>query len=123
MKFVLDASVGMKWFLPEIDSAKALALRNDFQNQIHELIAPDTYPPEMGNAFTRAERKQLITRQEGAVYFADVLASLPEIHQSLPLLPRAYELSSQTRIGIFDCIYVALAERENRELLTSDVKL
>jgi predicted nucleic acid-binding protein len=45
------------------------------------------------------------------------------LHAYLPLLPRDYEVSSQTRKGVYDCLYVALAEREGCELLTADVKL
>ena len=60
---------------------------------------------------------------EGAELVAYVLAALPQLHDSLPLLPRAYELSSQMRVGVYDCLYVALAEREQCELLTADQRL
>ena len=63
----------------------------------------------LGIAETRAERRVVITPEHGARELANLLAALPVIHQSLPLLPRAYELSSQMRIGAFDCLYVALA--------------
>ena len=39
MKYVLDACVALKWVLPEPDSSKAVALRDDFQRHIHELLA------------------------------------------------------------------------------------
>ena len=45
------------------------------------------------------------------------------MHTSLTLLPRAYEISSQMRIGVYDCLYVALAEREGCELITADTRL
>ena len=104
MKLVLDACIGLKWVLPEDDSVQAIALRDDYRSEIHELIAPDTFPPEVAHALTRAERKGTITQQNGAKNFMQLLANLPQIHQSLPLLPRAYELSSQYRIGVFDCL-------------------
>jgi predicted nucleic acid-binding protein len=53
----------------------------------------------------------------------DALALLPYLHGYLKLLPRAYELSSQTRQGVYDCLYVALAEREGCELITADSRL
>jgi len=58
MKFVLDASVALKTVLKEPDSAAAIALRDDFKNQVHELIAPDTLPIEIAHALTRAERRE-----------------------------------------------------------------
>ena len=49
MKYVLDSSVAVKWVLPELDSTKALRLA-DFQAGLHELIAPDVFPVEVGHA-------------------------------------------------------------------------
>ena len=60
MKYVLDVSIGLKWVLNEVDSAKALRLRDDYRNQVHELIAPDCFPLEAAHALTRAERRRLI---------------------------------------------------------------
>ena len=45
------------------------------------------------------------------------------MHPYLPLLPRAYEISSQARVGVYDCLYVALAEREQCQFVTADDKL
>lgn len=42
MKYVLDASVGLKWVLPEDGSGKALSLGLEYRNGLLELIAPDT---------------------------------------------------------------------------------
>jgi predicted nucleic acid-binding protein len=42
---------------------------------------------------------------------------------SLPLTQRAIEISSLTRIGVFDCLYLALAEREGCEFITADDRL
>jgi hypothetical protein len=46
MKYVVDASVALKWVLPEAQSGKARNLRDDFQNRVHELLAPDIFPVE-----------------------------------------------------------------------------
>ena len=42
---------------------------------------------------------------------------------TIPLIPRAYDIASKARIGVYDCIYVTLAEREIWELVTADDKL
>ena len=44
MKYVLNSSVGFKWVVPEVDSDKALRLRDDFRSGVHELRAPDSLP-------------------------------------------------------------------------------
>jgi predicted nucleic acid-binding protein len=47
----------------------------------------------------------------------------PIMHPYEPLLDRAVDISSKTRAGLYDCLYVALAEREGCELVTDDQKL
>jgi predicted nucleic acid-binding protein len=47
----------------------------------------------------------------------------PVLHPSLPLTARAIDISSRLRIGVYDCLYVALAEREGCEFVTADDKL
>jgi predicted nucleic acid-binding protein len=51
------------------------------------------------------------------------MADPPHLHASLPLMPWAFALSSKIRIGIYDCLYVALADREQCELVTADERL
>jgi hypothetical protein len=41
MRYVLDSSVALKWVLPEVDSAKAIRLRDEYRNGLHELLATD----------------------------------------------------------------------------------
>jgi hypothetical protein len=57
MKYVLHSSVAFKWVVPEIDSDKALRLRDDFNRGFVELIAPDVFPSELAHALTRSERQ------------------------------------------------------------------
>ena len=35
MKYVLDSSVALKFVLPEVDSGKAIRLRDDYRKSIH----------------------------------------------------------------------------------------
>ena len=64
MKYVLDASVALKWVLTEADSAKAISLRDDFRKQLHEFLAPDVFPVEVAHALTRAERRACSSRRK-----------------------------------------------------------
>jgi predicted nucleic acid-binding protein len=123
MKYVIDASVAFKWEVPEPNSDKALKLRADFENGIHELIAPDVFPIEVGHALTRAERQKRIPVGTAVSLLADVLQTLPALHGALPFLLRAGGISSKERVGMYDCLYVALAEHEQIELVTADDKL
>jgi predicted nucleic acid-binding protein len=124
MRYVLDASVALKWVLPEPDTPKAIRLRDDYSAGVHDLLAVDVFPAEVGHALARAERRGLIPVGGGAPRLADVLRTLPRLYPSLPdLLPRAFAIASAARHGVYDCLYVALAEREGCELITADAGL
>src|SRR5262249_60574246 len=119
MKRVLDSSVGFKWVVPELHSDKALLLRDDYRNGIVDLIAPDIFLVEIAHALTRAERQKRITPTQGAFALIDVMNTRPQLFGFTALLPRAYQISSQRNVGVYDCLYVALAEQERCDLVTS----
>jgi predicted nucleic acid-binding protein len=87
------------------------------------LIAPSIFPAEAASALTKAERQKLIPVGQAGILLADLLTTPPDAHPYEPLLARAVEISSQTRGGLYDCLYVALAEREGCALVTDDQKL
>jgi predicted nucleic acid-binding protein len=123
MKYVLDSCVAIKWILPETDTPKAVRIRNEFCRGIHEQLAPDIDPVEIAYPLARAERRGVIQPPLGIRRLRNVFRYPPALHPYLPLLPRAFTIASQARIGVYDCLYVALAEREGCELLTADDRL
>ncbi|MBI3821219.1 MAG: type II toxin-antitoxin system VapC family toxin [Planctomycetes bacterium] len=123
MKYVVDSSVAFKWLVPEIDTDKALRLLDDYQNGIHELLSPDILPVETTHALTRAERQGRVTPAQGSQLFIDFMDQVPTLHSYLALLPRAYAISSAMRVGVYDCLYIALAEQEGCELVTADARM
>jgi predicted nucleic acid-binding protein len=123
MKYVLDSCVALKWVLPEPDTPTAVRIRTEFLRGDHELLAPDIFPVEVAHALVKAERRGIIRSPLGARRLRNILSSSPDLHPYLPLLPRAFALASQARIGVYDCLYVVLAEREGCALLTADDRL
>lgn len=116
--FVLDGSVAIKWVLPEPGSAVALALQDNVRNNVHEIIATDVFASEIAHVLTKAERKKIIPVGCALTHIFDILRDDPTLHGFLPLLQRAVEISLKTRIAVTDGLFVALAERENCDLLT-----
>jgi predicted nucleic acid-binding protein len=104
-------------------SLKAWHLRDDYLKSIHELIAPAHFPGEIASALTKAERQKLIPVGTARRLLQDILNTPPVLYAIDSLFYRAVEISSQTRTGFYDCLYVALAELENCELVTADDKL
>jgi len=123
MKYVLDSSVAIKWVLPEVDFDKAILLLQEYQSGLHDLLAPDVFPVESGHAITRAERQKRIAVGAGWPLWNLIMADVPLLISYLTLMNRAFEISSSMRVGIYDCLYVALAEREGCELVTADDRL
>lgn len=123
MTYVLDANVALKWVLPEVDSDRALRLRTSVQAGLHDLLAPDAFSIEVAHALSRAERKGVIAVGDADAHLLNILSTPPQLHPSLSLLRRALAISSAHRVGVYDCLYVALAERENCQLVTADDKL
>ncbi len=112
MRYVLDSRVALKWVLPEADSGKAIRLRDEYRNGIHELLAPDIFPSEIANGLASAERQKRIQTGESAIFLNDILSAAPALHHSSPLLIRAMEIAVSTKQAVYDCIYLALAEAE-----------
>jgi predicted nucleic acid-binding protein len=110
MKYVIDTSVAFKWEVVEIESDKALRLRDDFRNGVHELLAPEHFPAEIANSLL-------------ATHVANCLSFLPHLHPCAPLLPRVVAITSAFQVSVYDSLYVALAERESCEFVTADDKL
>lgn len=123
MRYVIDSSVAFKWVVREVDSDRAERLRDDFRKGVHQLLAPDVFPAEVGHALTRAERQRRIPVGTAVPLLADILTTPPDFHPSVPFLLRACTISSHARVGFYDCLYVALAEREGCELVTADARL
>src|SRR5262245_65004502 len=123
MKYVIDTSVDIKTYVQEQDSGKALRLRNEYLQSVHQLIVPDIFPTEMCNVLMILERSGKIKAGEADLFFQQCLRELPPLFAAVPLLPRALEMAKLFQQTVYDCLYVALAEREGYELVTADDKL
>src|SRR5437763_1851587 len=84
---------------------------------------PRVSSPSKSPTRSKAVRRGDIKPGEGANKMADVFTYMPNLHAYLPLLPRAFAIASRFRIGVYDCLYVVLAEQEGCELLTADDRL
>jgi predicted nucleic acid-binding protein len=124
MKYVIDCSSAFPMYVAEPLTGKAVALRDGYLQTIHELLAPDFLTTEMSNALIVAERRGRIAKGDATRLFQQFLKQLPALHPAWPdLLPRAHAIAEATVASVYDCLYIALAERENCEMVTADDKL
>lgn len=119
MKYILDSSVGLKFVLSEKDSDKALNLLDGG----HSLLAPDVYCTEVAHVLSKLFRQGHLTERQARENYIDLLDTRPALKLTTRLLPEAWEISLRTRCSIYDALYVALAEREQCEMITADEKL
>jgi len=117
-KLVVDASVAIKWFLPEIHSTAATGL---LDAQIC-LCAPDLIGPELGNTLWKKVRRAEITRDE-AVEILGAFETLEiETYPSALMLAAAFEIATALERTVYDSVYLALAVGLNCALVTADRK-
>jgi predicted nucleic acid-binding protein len=119
MTFVVDASVAVKWVIPEVLSDQASSLRG----RTDLLLAPDLLLPEAANALWKKLMRREITAREAAQAIDLLMASGLDLRPSGPLLSRALTLAQRLRHPVYDCLYVALAQAEGATLITADHRL
>ena len=115
MTLVIDASVAAKWVLDEPYSARALALRDE-----GDLIAPSLIAAEVGNALWKAMRRDGIARENALDAIQAILLAFDALIPIEDLRQRALELAIALDHSVYDCIYLALAEREGVPLVCVD---
>ena len=116
--YVVDASVVIKWFIPETHSEVALHARRS-RDRLH---VPAFMTLELGNVIAKKIRRGELTREDGKTILKE-LSHLPlQRHADERLFPAAYELALDTRQSLYDCLYLALAEAVDGRMITADRK-
>ena len=117
--FVVDASVVLKWFVPEIHSDAARRLLA----VTHQSLSPDLLFPEVGNAIWKKVRRGELTAKEGQRLAADISSVAVETVSTRGLMIDAHALAVATGLTVYDAMYLAFAIRVKTDLVTANVKL
>jgi predicted nucleic acid-binding protein len=117
--FVVDASVGIKWFVPEVLSPEALG----FRKSGHDFHVPAFFDVEITNIVWKKLQRGELNRQE-ANDIVTQLATLPVMrHPESPLLAPALDVADKTQRTVYDCLYLALAQQLGGVMMTADQRL
>jgi len=123
LNLVIDASVLIKFYVPEILSDRAERLLAKVGNKDIDLLAPDLIYPEAGNILWKKQRLKELTHSE-AEEITDAILSLPlMIETSKSLLPLAVDIAIACGITVYDASYLSLAKVYETTLITADRKL
>jgi predicted nucleic acid-binding protein len=112
---VVDASVAVLWTLMQRNSDKAAVLQAE-----GELIAPSLLVAEVGNAIWKAVRRGDLPKREARTAIKIALGPIARLILMEELHLRALELATELYYAIYDCFYLALAERERLPLICAD---
>ncbi len=116
MRFVVDASVAVKWLVAEEDADIA----EEPATSGHDLHAPRLMASEVANAIRRKARTGEIERRTAGILLADV--------PDMPVRWGGDELAAADAVRlalafdrpVYDCVYLALAHRVGAVMLTAD---
>jgi predicted nucleic acid-binding protein len=114
LSLVVDASIAIKWVVPEADTKEALALRQT------RLFAPDLLIPECANILWKKVRRNELMPAE-ALFAARLIERADiELQPMRSLMEPAARLAMALDHPAYDCIYLALAQALESEFITAD---
>lgn len=114
---VIDASVAVKWLVEEEGTAAAVALLG------RDLAAPTLLRIEVANVLRTAVAKGAMARgRAGALLGRLHAAPVAILPHDDALERRALEIALDLGHPVYDCVYLALAERTGRLLVTADAR-
>ena len=123
MNLVIDASVLIKFYIPEILSDRAERLLARVEKKEIDLLAPDLIYPEAGNTLWKKQRlKELTPSEVGEITDAILLLPL-KIEASKSLLPLAVDMAIAYGMTVYDALYFSLAKVYGTTMITAERKL
>ena len=116
---VVDASIAVKWLLPEIHSGAARRILGGR----HELVAPDLIWAEAGNVLWKRVRSGTVSTDDAQALLRDLrrfpITTLP----LSSLVESALEIAVSFGRSVYDSLYLALALSRQCQLVTADRRL
>lgn len=118
MRIVIDASVLIKWYLPEIHSQEAELLVND-RFEIH---APELLVTEFGNILWKKCKLGEISEQESLIIADQMLIDDITLHAHPSLLRDSLRQANVTGQTVHDWTYLTLGLSLGAPFVTADRK-
>lgn len=118
-RVVVDASVAVKWFVPEelsIEARRLLAPE-------YELLAPDLLWAELGNVLWKKHRRRELDQRTAARLLGDFSRVPIKLHPSQRWTGAALDLAIRHGVTVYDGLYLAVAAGNECRLMTADRRL
>lgn len=122
-KLVVDASVAIKWFIPEPLSFEARRILDDYQVGTRTLLAPDLINAEVGNIVWKKQTFQGLAAADAKKVIDEFRKLAILVTPTGDPLEDAYGLAVTHGRSVYDSLYLALSIREGCQFVTADEKL
>jgi predicted nucleic acid-binding protein len=113
---VVDANVGLKWYLDETHASAARLLLNGTE----ELSVPQYFFIEIGNVLWKRWRNREMSAQAVVAALEEVEAVRLIVWSDRGLLWDAMAIALRRGCSVYDSLYLALADRIDGRLVTAD---
>lgn len=121
--YIIDASVGVKWFFDEAGKEPADYLIEQLHMDKLKLVVPEIFYLEFASVCLKKSRRGLIKKSETFKILDRMAALSLERYSDYELSDVALENAAQLGLSIYDAVYVALAEIYASPLVTADKNL
>ena len=116
---VIDASVAIKWFLPETHSINAIRLLTAG----YELLAPDLVFAECGNVLWKKWLRGELEPEVIPAVLGDLGRMNLHIVPTSTIVDEAARIAVTYRRSFYDSVYLAVAATSSGRMITGDEKL
>ena len=120
---VVDASVAVKWILPEDGHKEAIRIQDKYQDEKVDLISPYLVVAEVANVLWKRERRGDLTAVAAQRCFQQFMRDSPILLDSAAVSASALGLGLAHGWPVYDCLYLALALEQHCDLVTADERL
>jgi len=121
-RYVVDASVAVKWFVPEDGANSARRLKRSYEEGQADILSPPLILFEVANALryhpvVKLSVEELVTATEALRDMAIIVETSREIWT------KTFEISQTEGITTYDAAYLSLAVLSKAMFVTADRKL
>lgn len=122
---VLDPSVAVKWYVEEEDSAVSFEFQKWVQETAGRLIVPLLFFDEITNILWKKEmlRKEIFPKAAKQILWEILQLPLQVYLDRHEMLPQALDIATETRISVYDAIYLATTVQNQAIFVTADNRL
>lgn len=124
-RFVLDASVALRWFLDHPVPAYANRVKQVFLKG-GRAVVPALWHLEMSNGLAVAERRSILTSadvDQALIDIEQLVAHAVDIDSDIVFARQALMTARAFQLSAYDAVYLDMARRRRLPLATLDDKL